>query len=78
MSHKSLLPLKLPTHFFPVQIPKPLNFPGSRSENSGVNLTQTPTTPTTALLSRPSTPYTPAAQDIRDLPPHSLNKDLTS
>lgn len=53
VSHKSLLPLKLPTHFFPVQIPKPLNFPGSRSENGGVNLTQTPhphpTDPVTTL-----------------------------
>lgn len=51
VSHKSLLPLKLPTHFFPVQIPKPLNFPGSRSENSSVNLTQTPHPhPTTPVM----------------------------
>lgn len=79
VSHKSLLPLKLPAHFFPVQIPKPLNFPGSRSENSGVNLTQTPhpTTPVTTLHHPPHPPYT-STRDIRDLPPHSLNKDLTS
>lgn len=81
VSHKSLLPLKLPTHFFPVQIPKPLNFPGSRSENSGANLTQTPTPPpphpTTPVMTLHPPSHT-STQDIRDLLPHSLNKDLTS
>lgn len=66
VSHKSLLPLKLPTHFFPVQIPKPLNFPGSRSENSGVNLTQTPCPhPTTPVTTPPPPPPNQHHQHLR-------------
>lgn len=64
VSHKSPLPLKLPARFFPVQIPQPLNFPGSCSENSGKKPHPDPPNPLPSsslpLLPSPA-PSTPTA-----------------
>lgn len=69
VSHKSLLPLKLPACFFPVQIPQPLNFSWQP-----VRKQQSKPHPEPPPSPSPSAPH----QHIGDRQSSSLNKSLTS